>query len=185
MVPIMNAINTRPNLPTIIDVEASKFGQGGFPIEIGFVRSDGFSYCCLIKPQPNWTHWDLKAEQVHGISRQILQEKGKSAQEVAHSLNEYLSGCQVYSDAWGQDFAWLSNLFEEAGTMMDFKIEPLESILSDAQKLVWHQTRKRVEQMLGLRRHRASADARVIQMTYHWSDGTLPYQSYPMEIGAA
>ncbi len=181
----MTEVTSNTRLPTIIDVEASNFGQGGYPIEVGFIRSDGFSYCRLIKPQNDWTHWDAAAERVHGIPRQVLENRGQEVQVVAAELNEHLSGSTVYSDAWGQDFAWLSNLFEAAETVMEFKLEPLTALLSDCQKSVWHPTRKRVEHMLGLRRHRASADARVIQMTYHWSNGSQACQSPHAALGAA
>lgn len=173
----MTAYNAHSHLPTIIDVEASKFGRGSFPVEVGFIRSDGFTFCRLIKPQKSWTNWDEEVEKIHGISRQALQTQGQSVRDVARELNEQLAGKRVYSDAWGQDFAWLSNLFEEAEIIMSFKLESLSSLLTDAQKKIWKDTRKKVEEMLGLGRHRASADARVIQMTYHWTAGSSACRS--------
>ena len=173
----MTATSAKPDLPTIIDVEASKFGRGGFPVEIGFIRSDGFTFCRLIKPQQSWSNWDDEVEKIHGISREDLESHGEDVRDVARALNEHLAGSLVYSDAWGQDFSWLSNLFEEAEIIMAFKLESLGAMLTDAQKKIWHDTRKRVEEMLGLERHRASADARVIQITYHWTAGSGACQS--------
>ena len=46
---------------------------------------------------------------------------------VAEKLNTLLAGKTVYSDAWGQDFAW-SALFEEAEMHMEFKIEALSGL---------------------------------------------------------
>jgi len=46
----------------ILDVEASGFGAGSYPIEVGYVFGDGRSYCTLIRPVSSWTHWDAKAK---------------------------------------------------------------------------------------------------------------------------
>ncbi|AZZ95040.1 hypothetical protein EUZ85_00830 [Hahella sp. KA22] len=175
----------KASLPAIIDVEASGSGRGSYPIEVGFIRADGFSYCSLIKPQPTWTDWDESAQQAHGVSRQTLAARGKDVRDVARDLNAQLAGQTIYSDAWGQDFAWLSLLFAEAGVPMEFKVEPLSMLMSETQKSVWGATRARVEQMLGLPRHRASGDARILQMTYHWSSGSEQCRSQHAALGAA
>jgi len=176
---------SKQSLPIIIDVEASGFGQGSYPIEVGFIGSEGASFCSLIKPQPSWTDWDTEAAKIHGLSREILDVRGQGVIEVANMLNHHLSDMTVYSDAWSQDFAWLSLLFDEAEKRMTFKLEPLSALMSESQKSVWHPTRKRVEQMLGLSRHRASSDARILQMTYHWSDGSELCKSHHAALGAA
>ncbi|OZG74572.1 hypothetical protein BTA51_06125 [Hahella sp. CCB-MM4] len=181
----MTIKESKHGLPIVIDVEASGFGQGSYPIEVGFIGSDGASFCSLIKPQSSWTAWDPEAAKVHGLTREILADRGREVSDVANMLNNHLRGETVYSDAWGQDYAWLSLLFEEAGILMEFKLEALNSVMTESQKNVWHQTRKRVEQMLGLRRHRASSDARIIQMTYHWSDGSELCKSHHAALGAA
>jgi hypothetical protein len=51
-------IITQPDseVPSILDVEASGFGAGSYPIEIGYISGDGSSYCTLIRPAPTWTH---------------------------------------------------------------------------------------------------------------------------------
>jgi hypothetical protein len=157
------------SLPTVLDIEASKFDKEGFPVEVGFIRSDGFCYCCLIKPQSGWTNWDAEAEKVHGISRNILDNCGSKVKDVARILNQHLAGYNVYSENAGSDSAWLEDLFKEAEIKMEFKLSALPELLTDSQKTAWQTTRQRVEKMLGLRRHRASADARVIQMTFQLS----------------
>lgn len=172
-------------LPAIIDVEASGFGKGSYPIEVGVILPDGKTYCTLIKPLTSWTGWDKDAEQIHQVPRSLLFEKGKEVRAVAEKLNTLLAGKTVYSDAWGQDFAWVSVLFEEAELYMEFKIEALSGLLSDVQKSVWHDTRSRVQQMLGLQRHRASADAKVLQMTFHWSQNSAICRSTHSAMGVA
>jgi hypothetical protein len=100
--------------PCIIDVEASGFGAGSYPIEVGAVLSDGRAYCSLINPEPDWRHWELSAESVHGITRDTLATHGKPAHVVASDLNKCLQGATVYTDAWYHDYQWLARLFDAA-----------------------------------------------------------------------
>lgn len=152
--------------PAILDVEASGFGRGSYPIEVGFVLPNGCSHCLLIRPEPEWSEWHAEAEQLHGISREQLQRKGRSALEVAQFLNEHLAGLTVYSDAWGNDQSWLALLFESANLPIKFRLDTLRALLSEAQLQLWSATKQAVEQELELGRHRASNDARVLQLAY-------------------
>lgn len=152
--------------PAILDVEASGFGRGSYPIEVGFVLPDGRSHCILIRPQDDWREWDVEAEQLHGISRAQLQTHGRGAFEVAQFLNDHLSGLTVYSDAWGNDQSWLALLYECAGLPIRFRLDTLRVLLSEAQLQLWADTKKQVERELDLGRHRASNDARVLQLAY-------------------
>lgn len=153
-------------IPNIIDIEASGFGGTSYPIEIGIALSTGEKYCSLIKPVSNWTHWSLQAEQTHHISRELLQQKGKPALQVARELNQFLQGLTVYSDGWVVDKPWLIELFAAARINTSFSISALEFILSEHQMEIWHKTKKHLVKELGLTRHRASTDAFIIQETY-------------------
>lgn len=152
--------------PVIIDVEASGFGRGSYPIEVGFVREDGRSQCTLIKRQVGWTHWQADAERLHGISRECLEQNGRSVIDVATMLNKGLANQTVYSDSWGNDSSWIALLFECAGMPQHFKLESLSSILSEEQKSVWHENKEIVIASNGFTRHRASNDALILQQTY-------------------
>jgi hypothetical protein len=156
----------QPQEPLILDVEASGFGGHSYPIEIGLALEGGGKFCTLITPAPDWTHWDDSAEQVHRVSRDILQTYGKPIKEVAQFLNEILSGKTVYTDGWVVDKPWLTTLFYAAGVPMEFTVSSLEMILSEAQMASWHETKDKVIVDLELRRHRASFDAVIVQETY-------------------
>ena len=152
-------------LPCVIDIEASGFGRGSYPIEIGFVLPDGSAYCTLILPDETWTHWDEHAERVHGISRALLQRHGRSAAEVAAELNRRLDGRAVYCDNWAHDYAWLARLFDSASLRPNFKLRHLRELLSESAAERFDDTRDIVARNLQLRRHRASSDARVLQIS--------------------
>lgn len=152
--------------PIIIDFEASGFGKNSYPIEVGFVSDHGNSWCSLIKPEDDWQHWDEAAASVHRIPRSTLIEYGKSAAEVALELNELLHNKVVYSDGWTHDFIWMARLFDAANTAPHFKMEDLRNILSKEQEAHWHQIKQEVQIELRGERHRASVDAKVLQLTW-------------------
>jgi hypothetical protein len=153
--------------PPIIDLEASGLGVQGYPIEVGVILNNGSKYCSLILPTPAWNYWDDSAQQVHRISRDILETYGKPAQQVAQELNELLQGQTVFSDAWGVDKPWLTQLFFAGGIRCEFFTSALELILSEPQMAIWHSTKDDLLKEVGeKRRHRASFDAYLIQETY-------------------
>jgi hypothetical protein len=151
--------------PTILDVEASGFGRSSYPIEVGFVLPDGQAYCTLIRPESHWTHWDTQAEATHHISRSLILERGLPVPEVAHQINSQLAGQTVYSDGWANDYSWLGALFDAADMTPSFKLENLRSLLDEQQADRWHTVKAQVSSENGIQRHRASADARLLQLT--------------------
>lgn len=155
-----------PNLPAVLDIEASGFGAGSYPIEIGFVLPDGRAWCSLIRPEADWQHWDPQAAAVHHIQRDQLLTHGRSPRDVADTLNEQLRSLTVYTDAWGHDYPWLSRLYDAARLSPTFKLEPLLTLLNEHEADRWNEVKHRVADETGLLRHRASADARLLQQTW-------------------
>ncbi len=151
--------------PVIVDVEASGFGRGSYPIEVGMALESGKTHCFLIQPAPGWTHWDPKAEAMHGISRKSLLKHGRPIKEVAEELNSLLLYKKVYSDAWGHDQSWLALLFETAGLPRRFRVESLRCLLEESHLDHWQAEKEAVLHDLKNVRHRASNDALVLQRT--------------------
>lgn len=147
----------------VIDIEASGFGRHSYPIEVGYVREDGQGWCSLIRPAPDWLHWDADAERVHGIARTALLEHGRPAVEVARRLNDDLGGRTVYCDGWAHDYTWLAQLFECAGLVPRFRLESVNKLLDDARLAQLDTLRADGFGALGIARHRASSDARALQ----------------------
>lgn len=149
----------------MLDVEASGFGAGSYPIEIGYVLPDGTTYCTLIRPSDSWTHWQSKAESVHGITRSILAQHGKPLAQVAQHLNQALRGLTLYTDCWSADWGWISRLYDEAELPPYFRLEDLRLLLTVDQANRWHDVKDKVVADLALTRHRASNDAKILQLT--------------------
>lgn len=155
-----------PQCPCIIDIEASGFGAHSYPIEIGVVKADGSRYCSLIAPQEDWIHWSPQAETVHGIPRPVLLERGKPAATVCQELNRFLGYISAYSDAWVHDSPWLNRLFWAGRCKPEFHLSPIELICTEEQLMLWDDTKLRLSSQLKIQRHRASADAFLIQQTW-------------------
>ncbi len=150
--------------PCVLDIEASGFGGGSYPIEVGYVLPDGHSRCTLIRPPAHWTHWDARAERMHGISREALQSHGRPTHEVAQMLNHDLAGQTVYCDGWGHDYSWLAALFDEAGLLQRFRLESVRRLLNDTKLARLPALQQAARGELGVSRHRASNDARALQL---------------------
>lgn len=149
----------------MLDIEASGFGRNSYPIEVGYVLPDGQAFCTLIRPEPEWTHWDPEAERLHRISRDLVLTRGRPATEVARLLNARLLGQTVYSDGWANDYSWIGALFDVAEMTPGFRVENLRALLREAEVDRWHVVKQQITQELGVQRHRASTDARVLQLT--------------------
>ncbi|ASP37732.1 hypothetical protein CHH28_03160 [Bacterioplanes sanyensis] len=153
-------------LPAIIDLEASGFGRGSYPIEVGFALEDRVVHSFLIRPAPTWLHWSDEAQQIHGISREQLAEEGISVREVALQMNQLLRDKTLYSDAWSFDSSWVGRLFDEAELVQRFRIETINRLLTPTQMEAWHDTKQRLWQQQPFHRHRAANDVKVLQETY-------------------
>lgn len=127
---------------------------------------EGETQCMIIRPHEDWTHWDSSAESLHGISRGVLLRHGRDLEEVAKTLNHYLNGKVVYSDAWGNDSSWLALLYEYAGLPQRFQLESLRSLMSEPQVASWETVKQSVVREYGYRRHRASHDAIILQKAF-------------------
>ncbi len=150
-------------VPCVIDVEASGFGRGSYPIEIGYVRGDGGTYCSLVRPEPDWLIWDGRAERLHGLTRELLNEHGRPAAEIAAHLNDALAGTDVYCDGWAHDYTWLAVLFDAAGRRPLFRLRHVNELLGPHALARWDLTCAAVRAEHPAPRHRASHDARVLQ----------------------
>lgn len=155
-------------MPIIIDLEASGFGRGSYPIEIGVALPNGELHAWLLKPLADWVHWDDSAERVHGISRQRLEREGMAPRTVARTLNSLLEGKTVYTDGWGVDTTWMSLLFHETDLLQRFRLESVFSLLDQDGMDSWAATRERVLQETSLVPHRAGTDALIVQTTYRF-----------------
>ncbi|MCW9023570.1 MAG: hypothetical protein OQK73_02700 [Gammaproteobacteria bacterium] len=161
----MDAVDTI-QYPVIMDLEASGFGFDSYPIEIGIALEDSSTRCYLIRPQTSWVHWDTEGEELHGISRDTLLRYGTPADVIARELNRLLNAKTVYSDGWGNDISWLYRMYDAVSMLPSFRLETLPKLISRHQMSIWDKTKKEIFDQGDFQRHRASNDARVLQLTY-------------------
>ena len=97
----------------VVDIEASGFA--GWPVEIGWsLVGSGSCRSMLIRPDPSWSRdlWDPFAEEVHGISQEMLLSKGCDPRDVMACFLEDATGATLISDAPEFDQVWLDQLFD-------------------------------------------------------------------------
>lgn len=156
---------TEPS-PAFIDFEASSLDLiASYPIEVGICLPDGTLHSWLIRPHVLWQDWSASAEQIHGITRETLEQEGTPVSQVAAELNRLLSG-PVYCDAWTFDSFWLHRLFRAANTHADFQLESISMLLDADQVRLWASSRQQVINQLGLPVHRAANDALILHKTW-------------------
>lgn len=162
----MENIEQQKEMIATLDIEASGIHVESYPIEVGISLPDGKTWCSLIKPAQSWTYWSQEAENIHGISYEELIKNGKSPTEVAGKLNELLTSHTAYSDCWVLDQPWLTTLFQQAGIKQDFTLLDMMHVMQEKpyEKLI--ETKHRIALSLDLARHRASNDARILQLAY-------------------
>lgn len=112
-----------------VDFEASAL-HGGYPIEVGYARSDGMVGAILIKPRFEWRGltWSAESERIHRLSRSVL-EQGQSAETALGALNEALDNYACFSDAPAFDWHWLRMLDPEQPLRFRPMMTPADSLL--------------------------------------------------------
>jgi hypothetical protein len=129
--------------PCFLDLEASGFGSGSYPISVAWNDHRGTIERLLISPAsvPSWTDWDADAEKVHGLDRERLQRNGWSAAYVAGILNQSLDGRIVYTDAPEFDSRWIDRLFAAVDIPRSFTIQHADDLflplLQRSHELQW------------------------------------------------
>jgi hypothetical protein len=158
--------------PTFIDFEASSLDLiSSYPIEVGICAPDGVTSSWLIKPHVLWRDWSEQAQNIHGITRDMLITEGQEVSVVAAELNETLPDI-VYCDALAFDSFWLYRLFRAAKVQPRFELECVAVLLDESRAKAWNRTRESVLQMLNIKTHRADNDALIMHSTWqHVSAG--------------
>jgi hypothetical protein len=157
-----------------LDFEASSLRKNSYPIEVAWVFEDGRSSSRLLRPTEGWTDWSYEAEQIHGITRGLLQAQGRSVDDVAEEMLRELSGHALYASAPSWDGKWLSTLLRGAGQPRHaLRLAKSDEAFAEAARQVLGQTvpekdiRKLVQEVIAATEppvapaHRALPDAQL------------------------
>lgn len=152
--------------PVFGDIEASGLDDASYPIEIGWSLPDGSVRSYLIRPEPEWTHWDEAAEDLHGISRREIEQAGLSPAEVAAEMNRDLAGLTLFFDGGAFDKAWILKLFAAAGITATFNVSSVFRLLFPEQKAYGDLLDEMHANAEPGQVHRAGADVRMMVAAY-------------------
>lgn len=147
-----------------VDFESSGFHPESYPIALAICSPETtFNY--LVAPAPYWTYWSYDAQDLHGISRDILLAEGVPPRELALVLNQTLAGVPLCSDNPADCF-WMEALYEAAGIDALVTVQPLESWIGRAE------ANKVLALMPPRKAHNALADAKALQAAFAlWETG--------------
>jgi len=106
-----------------VDFEASGIHPDSYPIEIGIVGPD-FEFEALIQPVRYWTYWSHDAQDMHGITRYLIESQGVAPIQLCQQLNDRFSGQVLWSNSH-YDALWVDILFEAAGIQPEFEIKDI------------------------------------------------------------
>ena len=107
-----------------LDVESSGLGDSSYPIEIGVCGVSLEPISFLIRPLSDWgiESWSSSSEKIHGISYDLLIERGALATNVCEWLNAVCNNRTVLSDNPPYDEGWLDRLYDDVGVMRTFEL---------------------------------------------------------------
>lgn len=160
---------TQDELPLFLDFEASGLQPETYPIAVAWSQTTGEIESYLIRPLPEWTHWDADAERVHRIPRERLAAEGRDALFVARRMNEQLGDQVVWCDGGSFDRGWLDMLVEAAGVKPGFELRDIVSGLIPDEILythLWDQFVAEAWSHVEGRRHDPASDVRYLIELY-------------------
>lgn len=156
----------------IIDFEASALTSPCFPIQVAVIKSDGSTYDAFIRPSDNWLGnyvWDPESEKIHNTPIQLLLDVGKSIEDVARELNEFIDGEDVYCDGGSYDRMWADELYNAAlHSSRRFEILDIKDILAIEHWVQFWSVKQRAVAILKLKEHDALNDVKIIQQAAEW-----------------
>lgn len=101
----------------IIDFEASSLRKSSHPIEVAWGDSRENIKSFLLNPDymADWTDWNPKSFEFHGITQEKLRREGVDPRKVARKMVDELAGQEVYSDEPRYDNRWKNRLLADSG----------------------------------------------------------------------
>jgi hypothetical protein len=150
---------------TVLHFESAGSGAAEYPVEVGIALADRRTLCCLIRPYETWSSWSSAKEAVHGITLALLHTNGREPRQVAEWMNAELHGQSVYCDDWDRTASLLHTLYKAADAgPPSFHLTSIDELLGPIPVEAWREETLDVKQSGGMRRHRASYEARVRQI---------------------
>ncbi|SEP83751.1 hypothetical protein SAMN05421693_107102 [Ectothiorhodospira magna] len=125
----MPASFSHSTFPCFLDFEASSLSEQSYPVQVAWSDGEGQVECWLIRPADDWRDWCEGAEEIHGITRESIEDEGQDIAWVCRRMNQALAGKVVFTDGVHLDRFWLRRLFVAGNAMPRFRLGDLFKLL--------------------------------------------------------
>lgn len=148
--------------PHFIAIDPSSYEEEAHPIAIAWSMSDGQIKTTLIQPDDGWDDWDYALEDIHGISRDTLYQRGETAWSVVRELEADLENPKLISDDSETVEILLEKIYEASGRETNLEVVPYTNELSASENIqelndqLFHQ--------------QLACDDRVLAMLTEWAN---------------
>lgn len=118
--------------PHFVAVDASSWEEEAQPIAIAWSLADGRIKTTLIQPEDNWDDWDYALEDIHGISRDTLYQRGETAWAVIRELENDIDQSYVFSDDAERVEELMSRIYEACDRELSLEVNNHAAEIRDA-----------------------------------------------------
>lgn len=131
--------------PHFVAVDASSWEEDAHPIAIAWSMTDGQIKTTLIQPDDGWDDWDYALEDIHGISRDTLYQRGETTWSVIRELENDLEQSYLFADDQERVEELLNRIYESCGRELSLEVgshsENIQnrSALAEATEQLFHQ----------------------------------------------
>ena len=152
--------------PHFIAVDASSFEDEAHPVAIAWSLADGTIKTTLIQPEDDWEDWDYALEDLHGITRDTLYQRGETPWSVVREMENDLEQPFLFCEDVERTDLLLEKLYEACGREPTVETGRFTSELSDQRDIN--------DWMLDTAFQHQTCDERVRLMLTLWVEDNQP-----------
>lgn len=108
--------------PHFVAVDASSWEEEAHPIAIAWSMTDGQIKTTLIQPDDGWDDWDYALEDIHGISRDTLYQRGETTWSIIRELENDLEQSYLLADDPERVEELLNRIYESCNRDLSLEV---------------------------------------------------------------
>ncbi|WP_221798291.1 hypothetical protein [Oceanobacter mangrovi] len=156
--------------PQFIAVDGSSYEEEANPIAIAWSLPDGRIKTTLVQPDDGWDDWDYALEDIHGITRDTLYQRGETSWAIVRELENDLEQSYILTDDEERSGDLIEKIYEACNREISIEVGDYSSDITD-QDALQHATQQLFHEHL-------TCDERVLVMLQTWAHEN----GYPEEV---